>query len=180
MHVVVCMQVISHIHTHRTPMLRPGLRQFPAGKMLGICLARLKLRLGLDTTRVRGLKAKPGGSIHIHQPDFKWIAQKSLTALNFWGPGWRQVLGACCSGLIGIKVLSLPMFRYVLMFLSRLPSPFRLLSPRLPGFPAILGFVDYHLLIVFKVVCCIKAWEGSMPGKAQCCMRTLSAWEGLN
>ena len=90
------------------------------------------------------------------------------------------MLGACCSGLIGIKVLSLPMFRYVLMFLSRLPSPFRLLSPRLPGFPAILGFVDYHLLIVFKVVCCIKAWEGSMPGKAQCCMRTLSAWEGLN
>lgn len=61
------------------------------------------------------------------------------------------------------------MFRYVLMFRFRLPSPFRLLSPRLPGFPAKLGFVDYHLLIVFKVACCIKAWEGSMPGMA---------WEG--
>lgn len=68
MHVVVCMQVISHIHRHQTPMLRPGLKQFSAGKMLGICLARLKLRLGLDTTRVRGFKLNQADQyIYINQ-----------------------------------------------------------------------------------------------------------------
>ena len=50
-HLVMCMHLISHVHCHRTPMLPPGLKQFAGVQNdAGLCL--VKLRLGLDTTRV--------------------------------------------------------------------------------------------------------------------------------